>query len=571
MNKNLRSPSRWGACGKKTTFLVGALYGALLFLLVYGPRVLDVTYDDWLLTGGDLSQHYIGWLCYRNSPWHFPPGLMSGLNDPGMTSIVFTDSIPHFALLFKILSPLLPQTFQYFGLFGILSLALMGGFSALLLNHFLSSPPASVVLSTFFVLSPYILQRLYAHTALGGGQWLIVASLWLWLCHPFAGKKWAVPLCWCGLALAAGGIHMYFLPMVFAILGMWCLERLLAKQPVQAIGTFAASVAVVLADFWFYGIFYGSETLKAVGLGENSANLNALFDAQNTSLFLKELPHMKGQNEGYGYLGLGAIVLLALAVLVKVVTFRKRPPLFTLTQKIQLAVLLAFYEIVALSPVVTLGDRVILEIPLWEPIRQLWSVFRATGRFIWPVGYLVMFLSMATVFSVLSPRKWLTVLGAVLITVLQMADISPYLRSVYTNEKYRHRVTYTLSIHQQAWDHLLETKEHVIFQPAGTFVFASGGSDIALLAMRHHATISNFYFARSDYEELAQYNQLIQEELNNGITREDTIYVLTESDPALADYDLALYRMDQMIIGISQQDDVLEQMEGVERYLPATE
>lgn len=571
MNNKLRFPSRWSACGNRITFLVGVLYGVFLYLLVYGPHVLDVTYDDWLLTGGDLSQHYIGWLCYRNSPWHFPPGLMSGLNDPGMTSIVYTDSIPHFAFLFKILSPLLPQTFQYFGLFGILSLALMGGFSALLLNHFLSCLPASVVLSTFFVISPYILQRLYVHTSLGGGQWLIVASLWLWLCHPFAGKKWVVPLCWCGLALAAAGIHIYFLPMVFPILGMWCLERLLAKQPVKAISTFAASVAVVLADFWFYGIFYGSETLEAGGLGEISANLNTLFDAQNTSLFLKELPHMPEQNEGYGYLGLGTIVLLAIAVLFKIFTFRKRPPLFTITQKIQLTVLFVFYEIAALSPIVTLGDHVVLEIPLWEPIRQVWSVFRATGRFIWPVGHLVMFLSMVTVFSMLTPRKWLTVLGAVGITVLQIVDISPYLRSVYNNEKYRHRVTHTLSIHQKAWDRLLETKEHVIFQPADTFVFASGGSDIALLAMRHHATVSNFYFARSDIVELARYNQLIQEELDNGITRDDTIYVLEESDLALPDYDLALYKVDQMIIGISQQDDTLEQMEGVERYLPVTE
>ena len=571
MEKHLRSPFRWGVCRQRTTFLVGALYGALLFLLVYGPRVLDVTYDDWLLTGGDLSQHYIGWLCYRNSPWHLPPGLMSGLNEPGMASVVYTDSIPHFAFLFKILSPLLPEAFQYFGLFGLISLALMGGFAALLLNHYLSCLPASVALSTFFVLSPYILQRLYAHTALGGGQWLIVASLWLWLCRPLEGKRWAAPLAWCALALTAGGIHMYFLPMVFAILGMWCLEQLLSKRPVRAVGTFVASVAVVLADFWFYGIFYGSTTLKAVGLGESSANLNALFDAQNTSLFLKELPHRTGQNEGYGYLGLGAIVLLGLAVLVKIFTFRKRPPLFSGMQKIQLGILFVFYEVVGLSPTVTLGDRVILEIPLWEPIRQLWSVFRATGRFIWPVCYLVMFLSMATVFSVLATRKGLATVGAVLIALLQMADISPYLRSIRTNEKYRTRQTYTLSIHQQAWDHLLETRPHVVFQPASTFVFASGGSDIALLAMRHHGTVSNFYFARPDDLELAQLNQLIQQELDSGITREDTVYVLAESDPSLANYDLVLYRLDGMILGISQPDAELESMDGVERYLPATE
>lgn len=51
-------------------------------------------------------------------------------------SIVYTDSIPLFALLFKILSPLLPANFQYFGLFELLSYALMGGFGALFVRAF---------------------------------------------------------------------------------------------------------------------------------------------------------------------------------------------------------------------------------------------------------------------------------------------------------------------------------------------------------------------------------------------------------------------------------------------------
>ena len=89
--------------------------------------------------------------------------------------------------------------------------------------------------------------------------------------------------------------------------------------------------------------------------------------------------------------------------------------------------------------------------------------------------------------------------------------------------------------------------------------------------MRHHGTVSNFYFARPDDLELAQLNQLIQQELDSGITREDTVYVLAESDPSLANYDLVLYRLDGMILGISQPDAELESMDGVERYLPATE
>lgn len=53
-------------------FFVGSLIGIVVFLICYGWQVLDVTDDSWLLTGQDISQHYIGWKFYRTSAWHFP-------------------------------------------------------------------------------------------------------------------------------------------------------------------------------------------------------------------------------------------------------------------------------------------------------------------------------------------------------------------------------------------------------------------------------------------------------------------------------------------------------------------
>ena len=45
-------------------FLIGGILGALFFLAIYGGYVLDVTNENWLLTGKDLTQHYIGWKYY---------------------------------------------------------------------------------------------------------------------------------------------------------------------------------------------------------------------------------------------------------------------------------------------------------------------------------------------------------------------------------------------------------------------------------------------------------------------------------------------------------------------------
>ena len=60
-------------------FLSGTIIGMILFVAVYGYRIIDVTYDDWLYVGGDLSQHYLGWMYYRKSPWKFPFGLIEGI------------------------------------------------------------------------------------------------------------------------------------------------------------------------------------------------------------------------------------------------------------------------------------------------------------------------------------------------------------------------------------------------------------------------------------------------------------------------------------------------------------
>lgn len=135
-------------------FIFGNLIGITVFLLIYGVSVLSFTNVDWLLAStkleglSDLSQHYLGWVAFRNSPWHFPFGLFDGLYSDSL-SITYTDSIPLFAIPFKLLSPLLPEQFQYFGLYGILSYALTGGFAALLLWFGTSSTIYSIIGSFF--------------------------------------------------------------------------------------------------------------------------------------------------------------------------------------------------------------------------------------------------------------------------------------------------------------------------------------------------------------------------------------------------------------------------------------
>ena len=124
---------------KKTNFftmpIISAVMGIILFCLIYGIRIIDPTYTEWIISkSGDLVQHYLGWAYYRNSPWTFPLGLIEGLTMPDKVSCIYTDSIPLFAVFFKILSPILPESFQYAGIWGVFSFAMQGFFSAILLQ-----------------------------------------------------------------------------------------------------------------------------------------------------------------------------------------------------------------------------------------------------------------------------------------------------------------------------------------------------------------------------------------------------------------------------------------------------
>ena len=74
--------------------LTGALLGVLVFLAVYGVRVLDPTSVDWILNSlsPDPIQHYLGWELFRRSPVHLPYiGANYNAVYPFRTSVLFTD------------------------------------------------------------------------------------------------------------------------------------------------------------------------------------------------------------------------------------------------------------------------------------------------------------------------------------------------------------------------------------------------------------------------------------------------------------------------------------------------
>ena len=169
--------------------LTGALLGALVFLVLYGVRVLDPVCVDWILNNPspDPSQHYLGWVFYRRSGWHLPYlGANYSAIYPYRTSILYTDSIPLLAVVCKLLGGVLPARFQYLGLWGLFCYAMQGGLAQALIARIGGVRPqdtaknrASVLGAGVLVLFPALNIRMFAHTALAANWLVLLAQLYM--------------------------------------------------------------------------------------------------------------------------------------------------------------------------------------------------------------------------------------------------------------------------------------------------------------------------------------------------------------------------------------------------------
>ncbi|MEE9407539.1 MAG: DUF6311 domain-containing protein [Polaribacter sp.] len=116
--------------------IVSTIISVIVFQLRYGLDKIIPTNINWLLSARhDWGQHYLGWAYFRKEDWSFPLGTINDFYYPISTNIGFTDSIPLFALPFKLFSSILPEDFQYIGLWLFLCFFLTSYFTIKILKQ----------------------------------------------------------------------------------------------------------------------------------------------------------------------------------------------------------------------------------------------------------------------------------------------------------------------------------------------------------------------------------------------------------------------------------------------------
>ena len=511
-------------------FCLCAIVGAVCFIGIYGAGVLDFTNTGWLFDNDhDLRQHYIGWCHFRTDPWHFPIGLIDSLSYPNSMSVIYTDSIPLFAVLFKIISPYLPQTFQYFGLFGIMTFMLMGGFSSILLRRFINDDFICAIGSVFYVLSAPVIQRMYYHTALSA-QWLIVAALVLWVYNSQIVSDARRIAYWGILAFLCVAIHSYFLPMVGMIMGAVLITQYFEKAKLIVI--LSEPVAFCpggLLNLFILGGFYGDTSPVGPGLGTFGSNLNTFINPWEIGRILPQLPLQNMfQYEGMAYLGAG-ILLLYIVVAIGIVfrTVRKIPEEAFHSSKIYGRVtvgLVAVSFAVAVIPNISFNELTLIWLPLPGIVEKVMGIFRSNGRLVWPAMYVLM--TCAISFAAYTFRRYgfvarIIVAGALILQITDMSDA------------FRERYDLYTSLHpiETMWD---DEEAGSFTEGAKEFIFLYPDNDItmqtAYYGYLHNMRQNNFYFARDIDDKVREAIDLYYAELDNGNIRQSAIYVLRDED-----------------------------------------
>jgi hypothetical protein len=528
------------------------MIGFGIFVCMGGLYILPPDRIDWIMAGFlDPQQCYLGWEFFRHTPlWQFPIGANPALGMDIASSIVFTDSIPLLAVIFKPFSPLLSDTFQYFGFWLMLCFVLQYFFAHKLISYFTADSYIQMIGACFFVLAPVFLSRTGIHLALSG-HWLVLAAFCLFFAQSFFAEKWLILLC------LGVSINVYLFLMVALI---WCCDiaqRFMKKEIKLRHALTNLGQGVILGVFlmWVLGYFMLGPAPKAgmlpgmnvLALFNPGVNVLALFNQAREPDWSKIIPgtNMIG-GDGFMFLGMGNILLLISAL---ILWFRSPTLIISNATKYALCILTASLSIIALSNTITIGEYKIFSYPLFKPFEYFYTVFRSYARMFWPIYYLIILFSLVVI-SKTSRRA--SIVMITLFLAVNIYDSAEALASIRTS--YANPPKWESPLKAKLWNDFARRYDKVLYVlPYNNFTEFVPWVDYAA---RHSLPINMGYFARADENKIKTAQLKLTKELVAGDFDASALYVF--EDKKL--WDVAILKL--------KDDDLAGELDGFHVLAP---
>lgn len=512
--------------------LIPFLITTIIFHFSYGLSILLPTNINWLMNiHHDWGTHYLGWAFFKEEPWSFPIGNIEKYNFPIGTNVGFTDSIPLLAILFKPFSFLMPDDFQYFGIWLFFCMFMMGFYTLKILELYKVNLWISLLAVILISASPVLIFRsmhpgLYAH-------FLIVASIYHYLKTNYGNSK-KILIYQTIIFVLAGSINPYLAFMIFGFniiipVKMYFIDKKIAFSQVL-IYPFLGIVLLLL--LWFLigliGFNMGSNLASVEKYSQFSFNLNSFFNGYGE--YSKVFPNLgwtnPSQYEGFAYLGIGLMLLLLIGLLYffKAV-IKENKTRFFLKQYGLLILITLLYFAFAISNEISLGTKTYFVLPQPKFIETLGSIFRASGRFVWPFYYLIFIFSLLA-FAKLKWNKSVQIFVLLAITCLQFFDVQKLFSQWNLPSG-----TYETPLSDANWKHIFSHFDQIIVHPPFsyqyTMTYPMDYQDYCYLALKAKKPISNAYVGRTNVDKTNDFKNSFLISLNKGKFIENQLIITT--------------------------------------------
>ena len=473
-----------------------------------GNSNFNFSNQSWLING-DLAQYQIGWKFYREDIWRFPLGLNPNYGITNSSSIIFSDSIPLFAVFFKIFRSFLSEEFQYFSFWIFICIYFQALFSFKIIYYFTKNTPYSLVSSLFFIFSTILIYRSGIHLSLTA-HWLILGYFYAQI-SAVNNKDLKKHL----IIYLSILIHFYF---SLILMGIFFLEKIIKFKKLCFNDLISSFVIIIFSLILMYLIGYftiGIDDGLGFGYGIYNFNLNSFFNplgvnyngSFNWSFFLPTLNFQNKEIEGFSYLGISGILFLIFYL--KYLFNGKSKIVFS--KGTNVLIFFVFF-IIATSNNVNFGNQDLITLELNKYLYGIFSSIRASGRLIWPIYYLIFIIGIVSIFQyTLNKKKPLLIIS--ILAIFQLVDLAPGISNYYFGKQYENQNQENVDITNQIKGLSKQFNVIRLFKP-------DNNSSIFFLLNEHilnekYQKTDVSYLARVNRQEIVNKEYKIIEQLNN--------------------------------------------------------
>ena len=510
---------------KLIDFIIPILISIGSYIWIFGFDRLNPANITWLSHTGwkDAWGAYLGWESYKQSAWANPIGKNLNYGLGLGNSIVYTDSIPLVAIPLKIFAKFLPDPFQFFGIWILFCLVMQALVAWKIISYFTKNRLYLSASTILFVFSPILLNRTNTHMS-QVAHFLILSSLLL----NIRQVKYHFNIAWPVLLCASALVHPYFLVINFTLFTANILDNLKNKRInlINSLKIFFTNFLLMLLTTWQSG-YFTSISGAANPFPNTLFKMDLLqpFNANGWSFLLaKIIPTPIGNIEGFNYLGLGTIILLCIFI------FTLRSSLKYFNQSAVFSRFFFFtslfiFFLYSLTYKVTLGGRTILEFNISQFWIDLFSSFRASGRFFSPVYYFLFISLIIWIFRNFQIKFACLIL--LLASFLQVFDSSFYWNKISEITE-KQNLGISQKYQGKLWLELAQTHTRVLILPPKIITHSwCDWPSIGYLAIKYKLSTNCIYFARVSKTSVIQNYDQVSEMLATNQIPTDVVIILS--------------------------------------------